>query len=348
MSGGIGFFELFAHGFEGIETGVLFEGRLRDVVALLIAFGFHLLAEGFVVHFVAVFALHVLAEFLREFFLETAHGLDGFVGSLEGFEECAFGHFVHFAFHHHDVLFGGAHHEIHVGVLELFESGVDHEITVDARHAYFGDGAVEGDVRASQGSRSGETGEGVGHVYTVGAEERNVDIHLGVIVRGKEGTKGTVNEARGQDLVVAGAAFALGKTTGEASHGRVLFFVITLQRHEIGAGYSVFGTANGSEKHGVVHAQHHCAVGLLRELTGLDADGASVRQRDCFGNNVHLITCNRVMRKKINSDARWRCAATKEKTAPTGAKDFRVESELRDRAKILNKFDSQVLSLMIF
>ena len=177
-------------------------------------------------------------------------------------------------------------------------SGVDHEITVDARHAYFGDGAVEGDVGASQGSRSGETGEGVGHVYTVGAEERNVDIHLGVIVRGKEGTEGTVNETRGQDLVAAGAAFALGETTGEASHGRVLFFVITLQRHEIGAGYSVFGTANGSEKHGVVHAQHHCAVGLLRELTGLDADGASVGQRDCFGNNVHLITCNRVMRKK--------------------------------------------------
>ena len=298
VSGGVGFFELFAHGFEGIETGVLLEGRLRDVVALLIAFGFYLLAEGFVVHFVAVFALHVLAEFLREFFLETAHGLDGFVGSLEGFEECAFGHFVHFAFHHHDVLFGGAHHEIHVGVLELFESGVDDEITVDAGHTHLRNRTVEGNIGASQGGRGGKTGEGVGHVYTVGAEERDVDIHLGVIVGGEEGAEGTIHQARGKDLVVAGTAFALGETTGEASHGRVLFFVVTLQRHEIGAGYSVFGTANGSEKHGVVHAQHHCAVGLLRELTGLDADGASVRQRDCFGNNVHLITCNRVMRKR--------------------------------------------------
>ena len=309
MCGGVSLFEGFAHSFEGVETFVLLECGLRDVVAFLVALGFHLFAQLFVVDFVAVFALHVLAEFFRQLLLEAAHGFDGLVCGFEGFEEGTFRHFVHFAFHHHDVFFGSTHHEVHVGAFELFESRVDDEITVDAGHTHLRNRTVEGDIGTSQGCRGGKTGECIGHVYTVGAEERDVDIHLGVIVGGEEGAEGTIHQARGEDLVVASTAFALGETTGEASHGRVLFFVVTLQRHEIGAGYSVFGTANGSEKHGVVHAQHHCAVGLLRELTGLDADGASVRQRDCFGNNVHLITCNRVMRKKRGN------AASKERAA---------------------------------
>ena len=110
-----------------------------------------------------------------------------------------------------------------------------------------------------------------------------------MIVGGEEGTEGAVNETRGQNLVVACTAFAFGESTGETTHSGVFFFIVTLERHEIGAGGSVFGTANGSEKHGVVHAQHHCAVRLLCELTGLNADGASIRQGDSLCNNVHLI-----------------------------------------------------------
>ena len=289
VSSSISYFELFANSFESVETVVLFECRLRDVVALLIAVCFHLCAEIFIVHLVAVFALHVLTQFLREFLLDLAHGFDSSVRHFERFEESAFGYFVHFTFHHHNVLFGSSDHEIHVCAFELFESGVDDKFSVDACHANFRDGTFKRNVCASQSCRSSKTSKSVGHIYAISTEEGDVDENFSVIVRGEEGTEGAVNKTRSENLVVASTTFAFGESTRESTHSGVFFFVVTLERHEIGARGSVFGTANGSEKHGVVHAQHHCAIGLLRELTSLNADGASIRQGDSLCNNVHLI-----------------------------------------------------------
>ena len=70
---------------------------------------------------------------------------------LECFEQCAFGHFVHFAFNHHDILFGGTYHDVHVGLLELVEGGVDNVFAVDACYAHFRDGAFKGNVAGSEG-----------------------------------------------------------------------------------------------------------------------------------------------------------------------------------------------------
>ena len=147
----VAFLEVFTDFGEGFFALVLvvvagFGNGVGGLVALVL----YLLTELFVVDFVVVFALHVGAEFLGEFLLELTHGLDGFVGGLEGFEECAFGHFVHFAFHHHDVFFRCAYHDVHVGVLELFESGVDDVFAVDACHADLRDGAFEGYVAGSE------------------------------------------------------------------------------------------------------------------------------------------------------------------------------------------------------
>ena len=142
----------------------------------------------------AIFALHVGAEFLPEFLLELAHGLDGSVGSLEGLEEGAFGHFLHFAFHHHNVFLRGTYHEFHISLFELFEGGVDDKLAIDASHAHLGDGAVEGDVGASQGCAGSKAGECIGHIYAIGGEEGDVDVNLSVIVAGEEGAECAVNE----------------------------------------------------------------------------------------------------------------------------------------------------------
>jgi L-aminopeptidase/D-esterase-like protein len=117
------------------------------------------------------------------------------VGHFEGLEQGAFGHFVHFAFHHHDVFFGGTHHDVHVGLFKLLEGGVDYVLAFDACHAYLRDGAVEGNVGAGQGSRCGKAGQSVGHVYAVGGEERDVDEDFGVVVGGEERAQGAVYKA---------------------------------------------------------------------------------------------------------------------------------------------------------
>ena len=135
MSLCIGCLEVLADGFESLGTSVLLETLLRDVVGFLVASLLDCLTQFVVVHLVAVLTLHVLTQFLLQFLLEAAHGLDGFVGGLEGSEEVGLLHFLHLAFHHHDVLFGSAYHEVHVGLSKLLECRVDDKLAVDAGHA---------------------------------------------------------------------------------------------------------------------------------------------------------------------------------------------------------------------
>ena len=136
-----------ADGVESLDAPVLVGGTcLGHGVGLVVALVVHVLAEVFVVYFVAIFALNGCASHFGKFHLGLALLLDGLVGSLEGAEKVGFGNFAHLAFDHHDVVVGGAYHEFHVGTLELLEVGVDDIFAVDAGHADLRDGAVEGDV----------------------------------------------------------------------------------------------------------------------------------------------------------------------------------------------------------
>ncbi len=119
---------------------------LCNRVGFVVAFFANVLAELFVVDFVAVFALGV-AYFLGQFHLGHALHLDGFVGGLEGVEQNLLADFVHFAFDHHDVVVGGANHQLEVCVFQFFEGGVDNEVSVNACNAHFGNRALEGNVR---------------------------------------------------------------------------------------------------------------------------------------------------------------------------------------------------------
>ena len=53
-------------------------------IACVIGFLAYLFAEFFIVCFVVVFALNIGSEFLRKFFLQFAHGFNGFVCHFEG------------------------------------------------------------------------------------------------------------------------------------------------------------------------------------------------------------------------------------------------------------------------
>ena len=122
---------------ERVVACVLLQGLVVDVVGGLVELFLDLVAELFVVHLVVVVAFLVGAQFLGQLVLQRAHGLDGLVGGLERADEVKFRHFLHLAFHHHDVVFGGADHEVHVGVGHLLEGRVDDVFAVDACHAHF-------------------------------------------------------------------------------------------------------------------------------------------------------------------------------------------------------------------
>ena len=129
---------------ESIVTFLLSQSLLGNVVHGLIQLIVHLLAQIFVVHFVVVFALNVFTQFLSQFFLHGAHGLDGIVSHFKGLDKVLFGNLVHFAFNHHDIIFGCAHHDIHVGFLHLLEGGINNILAVNPSNANLADVEIEG------------------------------------------------------------------------------------------------------------------------------------------------------------------------------------------------------------
>ena len=291
MSLGIANLEVLADGFESLGALVLLQSLLCYVISGLVALLLHLLAKVLVVHFVAVFALHVGTQFLAKFLLQAAHGFDGLVGSLQGTQQVLFAHFLHLTFHHHDVFFGGAHHEVHIGLLQLGEGGIDDILTIDASYSNFGDGTLEGYVADSQSGRGGQASQRIGHIHANGGEENNIYINLSMIVAGEEGTQGAVHKTTSQNLVVVSLTLALRESARKASGCGILFSVLYLQGHEICSGNGIFGGAYSGQEHGVVHANDNGTIGLFRQFPGLDADGPTIRQLDCLCNNVHLNLC---------------------------------------------------------
>ena len=82
---------------------------LGNLIALGVALFTQTGLDVLVVYLVAVFALHN-AQFFGHLLLDEAHGFDGVVSGLQGGNQVFFLHFVHLAFHHHDVIVSCTYH----------------------------------------------------------------------------------------------------------------------------------------------------------------------------------------------------------------------------------------------
>ena len=89
---------------KSLLTCLLLKSLLGHVISLLVEFLVHLLAKFLVVDLMVILALYILAKFLRQLYLHLAHGLDGVHGGLESANHVLLAHFLHLAFHHHDVV----------------------------------------------------------------------------------------------------------------------------------------------------------------------------------------------------------------------------------------------------
>ena len=209
------------------------------------------------------------------------------MGHLERLEQVLLGDFLHLSFHHHDVFLSGTHHDVHVGIFQLCESGVDDILAVHPRHAHFRDGPFERNIGDRQRGRSGKTGQCIRHVHAIGRIQYHVHINFRVIVAGEQGAQGAVHQPAGEDFVVRRLSFAPGEAAREASGSGKFLPILYLQRHKICSGNGIFGGTNSGQEHGVAQREHHGSIGLFGQFPGLDADGSSIRQFDCFRNYVH-------------------------------------------------------------
>ena len=109
-----------------------------------------------------------------------------------------------------------------------------------------------------------------------------------MVVRREKRTQCTVHKTRSEYFVIVGFAFALGKSAGETAGSTVLLTIIYLQRHEICTRNGVLCCTNSCEEYCVAHAENRSTISLFCNFSGLNRDGSSIRQLNCFRNYVHL------------------------------------------------------------
>ena len=204
------------------------------------------LLQLLIVHLMAVLTFSLFAISLHHLVDRQTLRFDRLVRSLDSLQHNRLRHLFHLAFDHHDVVIRSSHHQLEVSVLALLEGRVDNHLAVHTRYTYFADRSLERNIRASQSSSCSESGNALRHIDAVRRIHRDVYERLCVIVRREEGTKGTVDETRNQDLIIRCFALAAGKTAWEASCGRKFLFVLYGQGHKIRTRNRIFGGADSS------------------------------------------------------------------------------------------------------
>ncbi len=259
-----------------------------EVVALLINGIVETLTEFLVVDLVAVLAFLGFASLNGELGNDTALEFDSFVSGLEGVEHHILAHFLHLAFHHHDVVLGGSDDKVEVGAIDILHGGIDNILAVKIRHTHFGDGAVEGDIGHCESGSGSKSCKLVGHSVLVTGDEGYLHLDLGVEIVGEKGTEGAVDQAGNKDFVLGRTCLTFEKTARKATHSGILLLIIYGKGHEIDVlTYLLFG-AYGGKKHGVVHSYYGSAVGLFGKFAGFDFDGAAVAKIESLCDNVHF------------------------------------------------------------
>ena len=80
-------FEVCQNLLKSLSTGLLLKGLLGNVISGLIELLVHALTQFLVVDFVIILALDILAEFLAQFSLQLAHGLDSIHSGFQSTEQ---------------------------------------------------------------------------------------------------------------------------------------------------------------------------------------------------------------------------------------------------------------------
>ena len=170
---------------ESIVTFLLGQSLLSNIIGWLIQLVIHLLTQIFVVHLMVVLALHIFTQFLIQLLLHGTHRFNSLMCRFQSFNKVKLRHFIHFTFHHHDIVFGGTYHQIHIGTLHLFKCWVHHIFTVDACYTNFTDIEIERNIWTCHGCWRCQPCQSIGLIYAIGRKEHDLYIHFCVIIGGE-------------------------------------------------------------------------------------------------------------------------------------------------------------------
>ena len=117
--------------------------------------------------------------------------------------------------------------------------------------------------------------EHVGGVLLVAREDRRDDLRVVLEALGEERAARPVDDAAGEDLLVALATLALEEAAGDLAGGERLLDVVAGEREEVEAG-ALVAADGGDEDDAVAVGDEDGAVGLLGEAAGLEDERLAV------------------------------------------------------------------------
>ena len=117
--------------------------------------------------------------------------------------------------------------------------------------------------------------EHVRRVLLVAGEDGRDDLRVVLVALGEERTARAVDEARGEDLLVALAPLALEEPAGDLAGGERLLDVVAGEGEEVEAG-TLVAAHGGDEDDALAVGDEDRAVGLLGQAAGLEDERLSV------------------------------------------------------------------------
>ncbi len=176
---------------------------------------------------------------------------------------------------HDDLLAGGNDRDVEIRNLALLGVGVEHELAVHKADLQRADGAVPGDIGDGESGGGADQGCDLGRAVVIDAHDRRHDGHVVAEVIGEQRADGAVDDAGGQDALLAGTALAAVERAGDAADGVELFLKVNGEGEEIDAVARTGGSRGADQHAGVAVADHDGGVGELGELADLEREGAA-------------------------------------------------------------------------
>ncbi len=194
------------------------------------------------------------------------------VAKHHGAQHDLFGQLFGFGLDHQHGGFGAGHDQVHLRILELGLARVQHVLSIDPGHTCGADRAIEWNAGNRQRGAGGDQGGNVAFDFRVQRQHMNHHLHFVEEAFRKQRADRAVDQARGQGLEFAGAAFTLEEAAGNAA-GRIGFLeIVDGQREKVLAGFGVGLGNHGGQHHGAIHVDDDSAAGLARDFAGLHRD----------------------------------------------------------------------------
>ncbi len=163
--------------------------------------------------------------------------------------------------------------QVHLRLGHLRLGRVQHVLAADVADARRADRAVERDAGDRQRRARADQRRDVGGDLGVERQHVDDDLHLVVEAFGEERPQRPVDQARGQRLELARAAFTLEEAARDLAGGVGLLDVVDGQREEVLARLGVLLGDDGGEDDGVLDRDDDGAARLASDLAGLQRDG---------------------------------------------------------------------------